>query len=232
MKDTAMTKKPTVKKHELLPLKVKSVEKALKKGDIPTVLVEGDYPTRYNEAAAIVKEAEALMVDLKPILLPDAMSELYRHNSDKPWDPISSVKLQDDAKEVVRVTFVNKYSSTAPVAAEALFADIRTKDGKKPDINNYLTRTLVGSLDSKAFLGSDGKFDKLRYDKISAALTLVCAELGIDNPLSISEAVIPMPDFHGRRWMDFDAATNQRISEVVRNQINFTACPVAAAKIG
>jgi hypothetical protein len=202
--------------------------KAMKKGDIPTILVDGDYPTRYNEAAAVMKDAEELMKDLKPVMLPDALAELFRHNSERPWDAISSVKLQDDAEEVTRVTFTSKYSTVAPAIAEALFGEIRTKAGKKPDINDYLVRTMVGTFDSTVFLGADGRFDKTRYEKIFSALEAVAKELGIVNPLSTSETVQPLPDFHNRRWMDFDLETNQKISGVVKNQTNFVPCPKAA----
>jgi hypothetical protein len=225
---TKTTKKNGTPKNVLAPIKVKSIQKAVKKGDIPTIIVEGDYPTRYNEAAAVMKEAEELMKDLKPVMLPDALAELFRHNSERPWDAISSVKLQDDAEEVTRVTFTSKYSAVAPAMAEALFGEIRTKAGRKPDINDYLIRTMVGTFDSTVFLGADGRFDQKRYDKIFAALEAVSKELGVPNPLSTSESVQPLPDFHNRRWMDFDLETNQKISEVVKNQTNFVPCPKAA----
>lgn len=231
MKDnmaTKTTKKNGTPKNVLAPLKVKSIEKAVKKGDIPTIKVEGDYPSRYNEAAAVKKDAEGLMTDLKPIMLPDALAELFRHNSERPWDAISSVKLQDDAEEVTRITFSAKYSAVAAAMAEALFGEIKTKTGKKPDINDYLIRTMVGTFDSTVFLGADGRFDQKRYDKIFGALEAVSKELGIANPLSTSESVQPLPDFHNRRWMDFDLATNQKISQVIQNQVNFVPCPKAA----
>jgi hypothetical protein len=229
MKDMKATKKSNgAKKNELAPLKVKAVEKAAKKGDIPTIMVEGDYPTRYNEAAAVKKDAEGLMADMKPVMLPDAMAELYRHNAEKPWDAISSVKLQDDSGEVTRITFSSKYSAVAPAMAEALFGEIKTKDGKKPDINDYLVRTMVGTFDSSVFLGPDGRFDQKKYDKIKAALDAVSRELGITNPLSTNETVVPLPDFHARRWMDFSEVTNRKITEVIPNQINFVPCPKAA----
>jgi len=222
------TKNGKTPKNILAPLKVKSIERAVKKGDIPTILVEGDYPTRYNEAAAVKKAAEALMDDLKPVMLPDALAELFRHNSERPWDALASVKLQDDAQEVTCVTFTAKYSAVAPAMAEALFLLIRTKAGKKPDINDYLIRTMVGTFDSAAFLGADGRFNKERFDKISGALAEVSKELGIINPLSTSETVQPLPDFHSRRWMDFDLETNQKISLVIKNQTNFVPKPKAA----
>ena len=138
------------------------------------------------------------------------------------------VLVADDAGEVTRITFSSKYSGVAAAMAEALFGEIKTKDGKKPDINDYLARTMVGSFDSSVFLGPDGRFDQKRYDKIHAAMETVARELGVANPLSTSETVLPLPDFHARRWMDFSLETNKRITEVIPNQVNFVPCPKAA----
>jgi hypothetical protein len=228
MKDTAKSKKNGKPKHVLDPLKVKAVEQAIKPGDIPIIRVAGDYPTRYNDAAAVVKDAEQYMKDLKPIMQPDALAEIFRHNSDKPWDPIASVKFQDDADSVLMVSFTAKYSPTTAAVAEALFKGIKTKNGDAPDINNYLTRTMVGKFDSTCFLGPDGKFDRRKYTAIFEALRGVAQQLGISNPLSTEETVIPMPDFHARRWMDFSVETNKRIAEEIKNQINFVPKPKAA----
>ncbi|MBV5345421.1 MAG: hypothetical protein JZU63_07775 [Rhodoferax sp.] len=222
------TKKSEAPKNVLAPLRIASIQKALKKGDIPTILVEGDYPSRYNEAAAIKKSAEELMIDLKPVMLPSALAELFRNNADRPWDAISSVKLQDAAQEVTRVTFMNKYSNTTAPVVEALFGEIKKKDGKRPDINDYCTRSMVGKFNSAAFQGPDGKFSQERYDEIREALAEVSIRLGIENPLSTEEVVQVLPDFNSRRWMDFDEKTNARITEVIPNQINFVPCPRAS----
>lgn len=222
------TKAPVAPKPKLDPLKVKFIIAPSKKGELPTLLVEGDYPSRFNEAAAIKKKAEELMDDMRPIMLPDAMAELYRHNEDRPWDPISSVKLKDGSESVTRITFINRYSGTSPVIAEALFGGIKKKDGTVPDINNYLARTIRATFDSTVFLGPDGKFDAKRYEKFSSAIAAVAQSLGVPNPLSSMETVLPLPDFHSRRWLDFDASTNVKITEVLPNQINFVPCPKAA----
>jgi hypothetical protein len=217
----------TVKKKNILePLRIKTVQAPVKKGDIPLIHIENDYPTRYNEASAILKDAEQLMKDLKPIMLPDALAVLYQHNSNKPWDPIASVKLQDDSGEATRITFSSAYNTTTVVAVELLFGQIKKKDGQKPDINTYLTRTMKAKFDDKVFLTPEGRFDQDKYEQIVMSLGLVCQDLGIPNPLSVEETVVPLPDFHSRRWMDFDADTNARITEVMPNTISFTPLPV------
>ena len=217
----------------LAPLKVKSiVRNVAEKGSIPTILIEGDYAQKYNEAAAKVKEAEELVAELKPLMRPVALDELYERNAQKPWDAISSVKLEDEEGGVTRVTFMGKYSAIPEVAVdevEAVFGEIKTRAGKTPNINDYLVRTMVGKFDTNAFIGPDGRFSKERYEAITAALETVCQRLQIANPLSTAEVITPIPDFHARRWVDFDAEANKRLTKALPNQVSFFPCPPAAA---
>lgn len=222
-----MAKKPAAPKNTLAPLRVKTLAKPVKTGDVLTVLVEDDYPSRYNEASSIGKAADQLMKDLKPAMSPDAVARIFDQNSEKPWEPIASVAFQDDKDNVVRISFTSKYTDTTAEIAEALFGDLKTKDGKATDVNDYMARTVVASFDSTVFQGADGKFDKARYDKIVAALDTACKELDVKNPLSTAVVVKPLPSFHTRRWTDFDKVTNQKISKVLQNQIAFTPCPNA-----
>ena len=220
-----MAKKSAVPKNTLAPLRVKTLEKPIRTGEVLTIPVEGDYPTRYNEASSIGKVAADLMKDLKPLMLPDAAAHIFVQNSDKPWEPITSVAFQDDAGNVTRISFTAKYADTTAAIAEELFGGIQTKDGKQANVNEYMARTVVAAFDSTVFQGPDGKFVKERYDRIVAALDGVCLELGVKNPLSTSVTVKPLPTFHTRRWIDFDRETNVKISTVLQNQITFTPCP-------
>jgi len=219
-------KKNNEPKHQLTPLKVKGVQKPVKKGDIPTVLVEGDYPSQYNEAKAVFDQAEGLMKELRPVMEPDALAELFRHNSERPWDMLKSVKLQDEKGEVTRITLVSKYSPVNAQIAQVLFDTLKTKAGAPANINEYLARTMVGKFDSKIFLDPDGKFNQKRYDVVMKYMGLIAAELGFD-PLSTEEVVLPLPDYDSRRWVDFDLATNKQLSEVIKGQVNFVPCPNA-----
>lgn len=225
-------KTPPRPKHQLAPLSVKANQKPVKTGEVVKLLVDGDYPTRYNEASAIAKDAEQLMEELKPVMSPDAISELFLHNEQTPWEPIKSVSLQDDEHNVTRISFTAKYKEVDVIRAEALFRSLklRAKEGEKakaPDINDYLAYTMLGKWNSEAFLGEDGKFSKERYDRIMKALDAVSKELGIQNPLSTSQAVMPLPTFATRRWHDFDKAANVEIAQVIQNQVTFTPCPNA-----
>lgn len=224
MKDTKKSAKP---KNVLTPLRVKTVVHAVKPNDIPVVFIEDDYTTRYNEASAIQKDAEQLMKDLKPVMLPDALNEIFRHNCANPFTTIASVKLQDPANEVTRVSFTSKYNTIEAKSVQALFAELKTKQGATPDINEYFQKTLVGSFDSKIFMDAEGRFSLERFQKVHDALEAVSIELGAANPLAVTELVVPVEGFHNRRWVDFDRAANDRITKVVPNTISFTPCPKA-----
>ncbi len=224
-----MAKKTTKEVTKLAPIKVRAIAAPTKKGEIPVIEVEGDCSSRYNGYAAIADDAEGQMKELKRVMLPDALTELFRYNSERPWEPISSVKMKDETKSMTRVTFMAKYSAVAPAVVEALFNNIKTTGKVTPDVNNYFTKTMVGEFNSAVFLNADGRFDQKRYDTIVKAINDACKELEIATPaLTTKEVVVPLPDFKSRRWMDFDAATNAKITAVVPNQINFTPLADAA----
>ncbi len=224
-----MAKKTATKEPvKLEPIKVKSIAKPTKKGEIPTILVEGNCAEQYNEYHAIEEDAKGQQKELKRVMTPEAIHELFSRNSEKPWEPISSVKLQDETDSVTRITFMAKYSDVQPAVVEALFDAIKTTKGVKPNVNDYFCKTMVGEFNSDVFLNAEGRFDQERYDAIMGALAKVCKDQGIQvAPVTTKEVVRPLPDFHSRRWMDFGPKTNEQITAVVPNQINFYACPKA-----
>jgi hypothetical protein len=124
------TKKP-VKKSKLAPLNVKLQEKPVKKGEVLTVHVNGDYPTRYNEASALAKQAAQLMSELKPLILPHALSHIYSCNAEKPWEPITSVAFQDDNDNVLRVSNTAKYPELDATAVEELSSEKGRVDAER-----------------------------------------------------------------------------------------------------
>jgi len=216
---------------KLEPLHVVLESKPLKKGDVVTIQVGDDYPTRYNTASSIAKQAAELMGSLKSAILPDALERFLDINGTNPFEPVSSIAYQDPDGNVLRVSFPIKYKEVPVEALEKLFASIRRRpqdeeEEEKPvDINDYIQRTVVGTFDSGAFQGSDGAFDKKRYDAIMGAMEEVAKKFGIANPLTTQETIKPLPRFHTQRWVDFDIATNRRISTVMPNQTQFSPCP-------
>jgi hypothetical protein len=227
-----MAKKEHVNK--LAPLKIKLDEKPRQTGDVIILPVEGDYSTQYNEASAIAASAELLMKDLKERMLPEAMAQLFDSNTLTPWEPSTSVALVDEKGGMTRVSFTKKYADIDAHQAEALFDEIKVmargaKPETKPDINDYIARTVGVKFDNAAFLGPDGKFDATRFEKFTAAIKGVADELKIPNPLSAETSVQPLPSFHKRRWYDFSRSDNFKISTVIKNQVSFVPCPSGLA---
>jgi hypothetical protein len=220
--------KPVTPKPVLEPLRVRSIVKPLKKGEMPILLIQGDYATRYNEASAIKKKAEELMTDMKPIMLPDALEEICRHNVERPWDAIASVKLQDELDGVTRITSSSKYSATTPAIVEELFGHLKTNKGEPANVNNYVAHSLQINFDSSVLLDANGKVDMNRFNRFAKAMAEAAQALEVPNPLSVVDVVAPLPDFHSRRWLDFDAKANAEITRVLPNQITFVPCPKAA----
>jgi hypothetical protein len=223
------SEKTATSKSTLEPLHVKLSEKPVKNGDVVTVLVDDDYPTRYNTASSIAKQAGKLMDEMKPAMIPDALARIMQVNGVHPWEPVASVAYQDPNGNVTRVSFTNKYKEVPAQVAEALFKNLQCKpqeetEGKQANINDYMQRTVVGAFNSECFLNAEGKFDKARYDRIMGALDKVAGELGIQNPVATQEVVKPLPTFPARRWVDFDVDTNLKISKVLINQLQFVPC--------
>lgn len=226
---TAKPSKKTPKK--LLPLTVAVDSKPERKGDVVTVQVAGDYCSRYNEASAIAKQATEIMKRLKPAMEPEFIARVCHENTEHPWQPITSIAFEDEEHNVTRLSFTSKYGQVEPAVVEALFGSLKVRSLEDKgittdaDVNNYVGHTLQASFNSDCFLDEEGRFDGVRYTKIRNALNAVCAELGIANPLTTQKVIKPLPTFHTRRWVDFDAASNERISELIPNQISFTPCP-------
>lgn len=221
------TKKSTAPVKKLDPIRVNLIEKPVKTGEVLTVIVEDDYPSRYNEASAIGKAADALMKELKPSMEPDAVARVFEQNSEKPFEPINSVSFQDGDGNVTRVSFTGKYADSTAKEMEDLFGGLTTRHGTTANVNDYVARTVVASFDSTVFQNAEGKFDKERYDRIVEALDDVCKELEVTNPLSTTVTVKPLASFHTRRWSDFDLAANRKITKVLKNTVTFTPCPNA-----
>jgi len=207
------------------------------KSNIPTVLVPGDSVARYNEAKTLVEKGTATMNELKPTLQKAGLEAVFTHNCDNAADPdcrISSVNLMDrlpdedeataatvaDAlKEVVQFSWTRKDIANNAKQVEAEFNRILTTEGKKANINNYAGYEVVASFDTSVFM-VDGKFSQERYEAFMEALNEVSEKFEVSNPLSCGKVLKPKPDFHERRWRQFDLETNLQLQAVLPTQIN------------
>ena len=202
----------------LKSLKVAVPEKtATKKDEIPAFEVAGNVCSRFNKAKADLKDAEAVVAELEPVVKGVALPNLFEFNVGNPNNPTTSVKIVDGSGAVVRVSFTKRYSAAEVDAAEATFA------GLGADINLYVQRTVKVAFDNKVFIGADGAFSEKTFNAFKKAIDETAKKLGVASPLSGKEVVEPKPDFHEKRWEAFPTVESQtKLSEALKNAVSLT----------
>jgi hypothetical protein len=181
------------------------------------IRVEGDVVARFNEARDQMDKAETVITELRPTLIEAGLDAVFNHNAEHKAEAkglIASVNLTDEEGEIVQFSWSKKYLKFDPAQANEEFNRLRTLDGKKANINDYVGYEPVASFDAKVFV-VDGKFSQKRYDAIMKAMTAVAAELGVDNPLSCGKVAKPKPEFHEKRWQMFDVESNLALQTVM-----------------
>jgi hypothetical protein len=193
------------------------------KTTIPSIVVPGDVVTRFNEARDQVDRATEVMNELKPTLIDAGLQAVFEHNSenaDNSKAQISSVNLtDDDSGEICMFSWTRKNLKADKKQAEAEFNRLRTLQGKKANINDYVAYEPVAAFDAKVFM-VDGKFSNERYTAFMEALNEVAAKFEVDNPLSCAKVLVPKPEFHDKRWETFDVESNIAIQAVLPTQCN------------
>ena len=192
------------------------------RSNIPSIPVEGDTVTRYNDACDQIDKAEAVINELKPVLHEAGLQAVFTHNVEHGTDPkaiLSSVNLTDDEGEVCQFSWTRKDLKNDAAQVDAEFKRLRTVDGKKADINACAGYEVVASFNAKVFM-VDGKFNRERYDAFVEAMKDVSARFNVDNPLTCGKVLKPKPDFHDRRWSQFDVEANLAIQTVLPTQVN------------
>lgn len=199
--------------------------------NIPTIEVDGDTVTRYNEACDQMDKAEAVINELKPVLHEAGLQAVFEHNVEhagQPKEIISSINLVDRREEgdedeaerqKVQMSWTRKDLKNNAQQVEAEFKRLRTVDGKKADINLFAGYEVVAKFDAAVFM-VDGKFNRERYDAFVEAMKEVSARFNVDNPLTCGKVLKPKPDFHDRRWTVFDVESNLAIQTVLPTQVN------------
>lgn len=193
------------------------------KTTIPSIVVEGDVVTRYNEARDQVDKATEVMNELKPVLTEAGLLAVFEHNSehaDSSKEQISSVNLTDEeTKEVCMFSWTRKDLKNNPKQVEAEFNRLRTMEGKKANVNDYAAFEVAARFDTSVFMVND-KFNAQRYEAFMTAMALVAEQFGVENPLSCGKVLVPKPDFHDKRWQVFDVESNLAIHAVLPTQTN------------
>ena len=230
---------------KLKTIDIPDVVETKSKSKIPTLYVDGDkVVSRYNEAKTALDAATATMNELKPVLYEAGMEAVFKHNCENAADPnkiISSVNLKDKMpddeqeiaeaaaalQEVCMFTWTKKDTACDPVQVVAEFETIVTLEGKKANINNYVSYEVVAKFDTSVF-SVNGKFNQERYDAYITALKEVSEKFEVDMPLTCGKVLKPKPDFQEKRWKLFDEATNLQIHKVLPTQCNLK--PIRPAK--
>jgi hypothetical protein len=187
--------------------------------NITTITVRGDIVTRFNEARDAIKQAEAVVDMLKPELVDAGLEAVFENNCQPDKAVISSVNLADtETGQTVQFTWTRKNLKCSKPSVTEAFSVLRTVEGKKANINDYVYYVTVAEFDGSVFM-VNGKFNEERYAAFVNALQDVSDQFGVANPLSCGKALKVKPDFHDRRWKDFDPETNRELQTVLPTQV-------------
>jgi len=192
---------------------------------VPTVDMPDDVVTRYVEAVGTIKRAEEVVKRLKPLLVERGLSEVFYHNCEHPdseKERISSVNLRDSEGNRVQFTWSVKPTACELDEVKDLFAQVRNKEARKVDINDYVGYNLVASFDTSVFY-VNGVFNKDHYEVFIGALERAAAALRVANPLTCGKVLQMKEALNQRRWADFDYETNLKIQEVLPTSVSLKA---------
>lgn len=180
-----------------------------KKSKVPVIQVSTDLVSRYVQADMDAKAAAAALAELKPLVEELGREKYFSHRAT--GAVTSSIKLEDTFGAVASFQFKDQYKAVDAAAAESLF------EGLGKDINNYAQQEVSVSFDNKVFFDANGDFQEERYTAFMSAIATVSARFGVVNPLTSKIQVKPKPSFHEKRFVDFTAAQNAVISQVLGN---------------
>lgn len=210
-------------------------------GTLGVVELPGDDVKKFNEAKRAMAEAEVTIKEIGPRIQAAGLEAIFQHNcSPDTLEPIKSVKVQGMEVDpenpkgdpipgaICRVSFTSKYNNCDAGQVDATFAAFEpVGDPPMPrDINDYVVETVAAKFDDTIWLNPDGSFNKAIYDKFRIAIERVANELGIKdelqkvrNPLMTSRKVIVKPDFHEKRFLEFNPDENKVLTEVLPNTV-------------
>lgn len=206
---------------------------ATKKEERPLFkLADKDIVLRFNKAAADLKDAKAVVDELRVKILAKGTEHFYQHNIDHPTAPVKTVELTDATGSTLRLTSQAKYSAADANAVEALFENFASKyPDTKIDVNDYVQETCSASFDNSIFNDADGRFSDRIYNVFAEAIEKVTKDLiakkvlaaGTPSPLKTTKKVVPLSSFDEARYVIFPTVKDQTsILEVLPNTITLT----------
>lgn len=194
------------------------------KGAAP-IVIEGRIAYDYATAAAAEKAAKLEKELTGKELKAKAMPLFYRVASASGAigaEVPSSIKIQDDTGTTINVACKDSYSKVTPEVAEALFSTLGA------DVNEYVHEVPVAAFDNSVFT-KDGEFNEPLFVEFQTAIARITTRLGIPNPLTVTNMVVPKDTFHARRFRDFPADKQAAISEAMPNTVALTVSVLGAA---
>ena len=197
-------------------LKGLEVEKSASKKVIKSVSVIGNNISKYVKASLIKKEAEEDMLKYGPSIVDDGCLLIAQTNcaSESEKDRITSINLVDQQGSAIQVSWTGKALKINEETFEEEFSRVKTVDGEAADISTFLEYRAKVAFDEKVF-ETDGNFDAKKFNAFKSKLDTLCAEVGIENPIRVTQVAAPKTDFSTIRWTAFDVDTNVRLQKTV-----------------
>ena len=203
------------------------------KSAIPTIEIGGKLVSEYNEAIADYKAAEAVVAEVKPKVLQEGLSAIFRHNVSMPAKPATSVELMDATGSKVRLTHQGKYSVIDPDNFVRILEQVALARGPKIELdpNAFVQEVVLPKFDTKVLFDTDGNFREEVFNAYHKAIVTCTAELvkkgvlaaGTGSPLMSERKFQPRENFHTARWLAFPSIVEQRsIQAAAPNTVTLT----------
>lgn len=201
-----------------------AVEKKARAKEMPVLVVEGDAVTRYNHAVDQKKKAETVMQELRSELIVAGLKFVAEHNAKvaEPAEMIQSVRLKAHAEpgeglteELCTFTLSNKVGKLEHTKIAEALEPMRRKDGKVPDINDYVEWDVAAYFDTSIFIGKSGMWSQTRYAAVLEALQAVADAYFVDNPLSCAKQLQVKKEWFTLRFADFTPKQNLALAKVI-----------------
>jgi hypothetical protein len=90
----------------------------------------------------------------------------------------------------------------------------------KTDPNKFFQYIPVAEINQKAFTNGGGKFNSKKFNDFMEKVNAIAKSMGIENPFTVSQILVPTPEFSEQRWRLFGVQENLRIQEVVPMQVS------------
>jgi hypothetical protein len=211
----------------LKPLKTQVYEpaapKAAKAKEIEVIRIDGDAAIMFVTTADKIKLLEADKARYEISLKIRGVKEVTEICAAHPDQPVSSVRLVDDAGGMVTVTLKAAYAATTEATAVTLFNSL------EQDPNDFVQFAIKPKFNEKIFYREDGTFNERVYKAVRLAYTKVvnalveAGELPVGTVAMTEDKVVTVkPDFHQRRWA-LGLAANKAIQESIPAQVAIRA---------